>query len=67
MEGANFLSGKSMRAIWGLKAEAIRERRRVVLLMFWLGEGGAFVETKESSRRDERNWVRFEDMSDRVW
>ena len=55
-----------MRAIWGLKAEAIRERRRVVLLMFWLSEGGGFAEMKESSRRDERNWMRLEEISDRV-
>lgn len=39
MDGANFLSGKSMRAIWGLKAEAIRERKSVVLLILRLSEG----------------------------
>lgn len=70
MEGANFLSGKSMRAIWGLKAPATRERRRESLRLFLLsvlteGEFGSVI--KESSRREERYWVRLEEMSESVW
>lgn len=66
IDGANFLSGKSMRAIWGLKAEAIKERRRVVLLVFRLREVDGFAGVKESSRRDERNWTRLDEISERV-
>lgn len=66
IDGANFLSGKSIRAICGLKAEAMRERKRVVLLILRLREGDEFAGIKESSRREDRNWIRFEEMSERV-
>lgn len=66
IDGANFLSGKSMRAICGLKAEAIRDLRRVLLLMFWLREGDRLEGRKDSSRRDEMNWTRLEEMSESV-
>lgn len=48
----------------------MRERRRASLWEFLLSEGkeGEVGDgMKESSRRDERYWVRFEEMSDRVW
>lgn len=57
IEGANFLSGKSMRASWGLKAPAMRERRRASLREFLLrvGKEGELVDgMKDSSRREDR-------------
>lgn len=59
------MSGKSIRANWGLKAPAQRERRRAVLELFLLrAEIAAGVEgMKESSRREVRYWVRLEEMS----
>jgi hypothetical protein len=67
MEGANFLSGKSMRASCGLKEPAISERRREVLVLFLFSDVGAEVEgMKESSQREVRYWVRLEEMSESV-
>jgi hypothetical protein len=69
IEGANFLSGKSIRANWGLKAPAQRERMRAVLELFLLRAAMADAEEgmKESSRREVRYWVRLEEMSFSVW
>lgn len=58
-----------MRANWGLKAEAMRERIRgsELELRFRVmncGEWGAGM--KESSRREVRYWVRLEEISERV-
>jgi hypothetical protein len=69
IEGANFLSGKSMRASCGLKAPAQRERMSVVLELCLLSDGAEVEEEgmNESSRSDERYCVRFEAMSESVW
>ena len=70
IEGANFLSGKSMRASWGLKAPAIRERRRASLREFLfsvLKDGEVDDGMNERSRKDVRYCVRFKEMSERVW
>jgi len=58
-----------MRASWGLKAPAQRERRRGVLVLCLLRDCKAAGEwgMKESSRREVRYCVRFEEMSFRVW
>lgn len=58
-----------MRANWGLKAPAMSERRREVLELFLLRDERAAGEVgmNESSRREERYCVRFEEMSFRVW
>jgi hypothetical protein len=50
-----------------LKAPAQRERRRGVLLLCLLRDGRGGLGMKESSRREERYWVRLEEMSERVW
>jgi hypothetical protein len=58
-----------MRASWGLKAPAQRERRRAVLELFLLRAEMADWEEgmKESSRREVRYCVRLEEMSFSVW
>lgn len=59
-----------MRASWGLKAPAMRERRRASLreFLFKLEKDGEEADgMKESSRREVRYWVRFKEMSERVW
>ena len=58
-----------MRARWGLKAPAQRERRRAVLELFLLRAEIADWEEgmKESSRREVRYWVRLEEISFSVW
>lgn len=55
-----------MRAICGLKADATRERRRVILLVFRLREGDEVGVMKERSRREDMNWTRLEEISERV-
>ncbi len=69
IEGANFLSGKSIRASCGLKAPAMRERRRVSLLEFLFNaakDGNVDVGMKDSSRKLERYCDRLEEISERV-
>jgi len=56
-----------MRANWGLKAPAQRERMRGVLLLCLLSEGEGEEGMKDRSRREVRYWARLEDMSERVW
>jgi len=57
MDGANFLSGKSIRANCGLKAPAQRERRSEVLelCLFRIAKAEGDEGMNESSRRDMRN------------
>jgi hypothetical protein len=65
MEGANFLSGKSIRASCGLNAPAHSERRSEVLELCLLSAAKAEGDEgmNESSRRDVRYCVRFEAIS----
>jgi len=65
-EAANFLSGRSMRASWGLKAEAIKERIKGVFVLLRFSAGEWECGMNDSSRREERYWVRLEEMSLRV-
>lgn len=69
MEGANFLSGKSIRASCGLKAPAQRDRRRAVFELCLLSDKSADweLEMKDNSRREVRYCVRLEEISFRVW
>ena len=59
-----------MRASWGLKAPAMRDRSRASLPEFLfngVNDGEVGAGTKESSRKEVRYCVRFEEMSDSVW
>jgi hypothetical protein len=68
-DGANFLSGKSMRANCGLKAPAQSERSSDVLelCLFSDAKPAGDEGMNESSRREVRYCVRFEAMSFNVW
>ncbi len=68
MEGANFLSGKSIRANCGLNAPAQSERMSDVLELCLLSVAKAEDDDgiNESSRRDVEYWVRFDAISFRV-
>lgn len=66
-EAANFLSGRSIRASWGLKAEAIKERIRGVFVVLRFRAGECEFGMKDNSRREERYWILLEEISFRVW
>lgn len=61
-EAANFLSGKSIRASWGLKAPAQMDRISALFEDLEDRDGGRVGEEgiKPISRREVRYWVRFE-------
>ena len=67
MEGANFLSGKSIRANCGLNEPAMSDRSRDVLVLFLLRDVEfEAVGMNDNSCREARYWVRLDEISERV-